>query len=195
MGSQASDFRPFVFYINKSFGVYRYRQLGDWEKIYYCASFEPRAFDVFRRKSFYAYMLCFRIIHLCKCWAHRILKNLRNLAHWNFTYFSKVLMKKGSMYCHSQEDGFNKDISEKISQLYPILLIAWRDENTNHLRMWGTEQCLESSKILTLHPPSTQRVCPPPAPKAGGATHSPGGEGLGGQYFARRQTLDLPLTE
>ncbi len=35
-----------------------------------------------------------------------------------------------------------------------------------------------SSKILTPLPLSTQRVCPPPAPKAGG-THSPGGEGWG----------------
>jgi len=43
------------------------------------------------------------------------------------------------------------------------------------------------------HPLSTQRVCPPPAPKSGG-THSPGGEGVGGQYFGRRQTLDCPLT-
>jgi hypothetical protein len=41
-------------------------------------------------------------------------------------------------------------------------------------------QCLASSEILTLHPLTTQRVCPPPAPMAGG-THSPGGEGVGGQ--------------
>jgi hypothetical protein len=44
---------------------------------------------------------------------------------------------------------------------------------------------------------------PPPLPPAsvssprtkgggGGGTHSPGGEGVGGQYFGRRQTLDLP---
>jgi hypothetical protein len=32
------------------------------------------------------------------------------------------------------------------------------------------------------HLPLPQRVCPPPAPKAGG-THSPGGEGVGCQYF------------
>jgi hypothetical protein len=47
--------------------------------------------------------------------------------------------------------------------------------------------------ILLTPPLSTQLVCPPPAPKAGG-THSPGGEGVGGQYFGRRQTLDWPLT-
>jgi hypothetical protein len=47
------------------------------------------------------------------------------------------------------------------------------------------------SSVLITHPLSTQRVCPPPAPKAGGGgTHSPGGEGVWGQYFERRQTLD-----
>jgi hypothetical protein len=52
-----------------------------------------------------------------------------------------------------------------------------------------------SGVFRTIHPPplSTQRVCPPPAPKAGG-THSPGGEEVEGQYFGRRQTLDWPLT-
>jgi hypothetical protein len=46
-------------------------------------------------------------------------------------------------------------------------------------------------------PLSTQQVCPPSAPKGGGGgdTHSPGGEGVGGQYFGRRQKLDWPLTE
>jgi hypothetical protein len=37
-----------------------------------------------------------------------------------------------------------------------------------------------------LSPSSNQRVCPPPAPKARG-THSPDGEGMGSQYFGRRQ--------
>ncbi len=40
------------------------------------------------------------------------------------------------------------------------------------------------------HPLSTQRVCPPPAPKAGAYTLA--GQG-GGQYFGRRQTLDWLL--
>ncbi len=44
------------------------------------------------------------------------------------------------------------------------------------------------------HPLYTQRLCPPPAPKAGGGTHSPGCEGVGGHYCGRRQTLDWPLT-
>jgi hypothetical protein len=57
----------------------------------------------------------------------------------------------------------------------------------------STELCLASSKILTPHPLSTQRMCPPPAPKAVG-TRSPGGEGVGGWYFGKRQTLDWPLT-
>jgi hypothetical protein len=33
-----------------------------------------------------------------------------------------------------------------------------------------------------------------PRTKGGEGTHSPGGEGVGGQYFGRRQTLDWPLT-
>jgi hypothetical protein len=41
------------------------------------------------------------------------------------------------------------------------------------------------SELLTPHHLSTQRVCPPPAPKAGGDTlHSPGGEGVGGHYIS-----------
>ncbi len=50
-----------------------------------------------------------------------------------------------------------------------------------------------------------QNIDPPPplhpaSALAGGAligagvTHSPGGEGVGGQYFGRRQILDWPLT-
>jgi hypothetical protein len=49
--------------------------------------------------------------------------------------------------------------------------------------MQSTEQCLASSKILTPapHPLSTQRVCPPPAPKAvGGGGYTLAGERLGG---------------
>jgi len=41
--------------------------------------------------------------------------------------------------------------------------------------------------------PHPSRVWPPPAPEAGG-TPSPGDEGVGGQYFGRRQTFDWPLT-
>jgi hypothetical protein len=44
-----------------------------------------------------------------------------------------------------------------------------------YLHIQSTEQCLASSKLLTPHPLSTQRVCPSPAPKG---THSPGGEGV-----------------
>jgi hypothetical protein len=49
-----------------------------------------------------------------------------------------------------------------------------------------------SSKILTPHPLSTQRVCPPPppTPKAGG-THSPGGEGGEGSIFWKRHDIGL----
>ncbi len=41
-----------------------------------------------------------------------------------------------------------------------------------------------------LHPASGSS---PPQQRRGG-THSPGGEGVGGQYFLRRQTFDWPLT-
>jgi hypothetical protein len=77
-------------------------------------------------------------------------------------------------------------------------------QSTYVCRVQCTQQCLGSSKILTPHPLSTQRVCPPPAPKAHKhecvtpapprRTHPPGGEGVGGQYFGRRQTLDWPVT-
>jgi hypothetical protein len=43
-------------------------------------------------------------------------------------------------------------------------------------------------------PNPSPRVCPPSAPKADRGTHSPGGEGVGGQYFGRPQTLDWPIT-
>jgi hypothetical protein len=45
---------------------------------------------------------------------------------------------------------------------------------------------LSSSKILTPHPPLRLASVSSPPTKAGG-THSPGGEGMGGQYFGRRE--------
>jgi hypothetical protein len=49
---------------------------------------------------------------------------------------------------------------------------------------------------LTPHPLSSLRVCPPPAPKAGGGgVHTRRvGRGWGGLYFGRRHTMDWPLT-
>jgi hypothetical protein len=41
--------------------------------------------------------------------------------------------------------------------------------------------------------PPSECVLLPPHQRLGD-THSPGGEGVGGQYFGRRQTLDWPLT-
>ncbi len=49
-------------------------------------------------------------------------------------------------------------------------------------------RCLASSKILTPHPLTAWRVCIPRL-WCGGRTHSHGREGVGGQYFGRRQTL------
>jgi hypothetical protein len=37
---------------------------------------------------------------------------------------------------------------------------------TKLLHIWSTEQFLASAELLTPHPLSPQRVCPPPAPKA-----------------------------
>jgi hypothetical protein len=50
-------------------------------------------------------------------------------------------------------------------------------------------QCLAPSKILTLHPLTASRVFTPHRLWCRGRTHSLGGEGVGGQYFGRRQTL------
>ncbi len=68
-------------------------------------------------------------------------------------------------------------------------------EGSEHKVLTYKENRAVSGVFQTIDPPppSTQQVCPPLAPKAGG-THSPGGEGVGGQYFGRRQTLDWPLT-
>jgi hypothetical protein len=74
----------------------------------------------------------------------------------------------------------------------PLQVHAWHGivRCTKYLRMWSTEQCLASSKILTSPTPSRVST----RTKGEGGTHSPGGEGVGGQYFGRRQTLDWPLT-
>jgi hypothetical protein len=47
---------------------------------------------------------------------------------------------------------------------------------------------------IDLPPPSPPGECVSPAFVTGGRTHSPGGEGVGGQYFGRRETKDWPLT-
>jgi hypothetical protein len=54
-----------------------------------------------------------------------------------------------------------------------------------------TEQCRASSKIMTPHPLFSLHPASVSSPRTkggGGGTHSPGGEGVGGQYFGRRQT-------
>jgi hypothetical protein len=67
----------------------------------------------------------------------------------------------------------------------------WAELSPGHKVLTYLEYRAVSGVFRTIDPPplSTQRVCPPPAPKAGD-THSPGGEGVGGQYFGRRQTVD-----
>jgi hypothetical protein len=55
-----------------------------------------------------------------------------------------------------------------------------------------------SGVFRTIDPPPPLPLAsvssPPPTKGGGGCTHSPGVEGVGGQYFGRRQTLDWPLT-
>jgi hypothetical protein len=55
------------------------------------------------------------------------------------------------------------------SYFLPIALLTRQSiiTGTKYLHILSTEQCLASSELLTPHPLSTQRVCPPPAPKAG----------------------------
>ncbi len=69
---------------------------------------------------------------------------------------------------------------DRWKQFSKFLSHAWYLAQSTYLcrvqSMSGVFQKIDS------HPLSTQRVCPPPAPMAGG-THSPGGEGVGGQYL------------
>jgi hypothetical protein len=50
-----------------------------------------------------------------------------------------------------------------------------------------------SGVFRTIDPPLLPASVSSPRTKGGGS-HSQGGEGVGGQYFGRRQTLDWPLT-
>jgi hypothetical protein len=45
-----------------------------------------------------------------------------------------------------------------------------------------------------LQPASVSSPCTKGGGGGGGGTHSPGGDGVGSQYFGRRYTLDWPLT-
>ncbi len=75
-----------------------------------------------------------------------------------------------------------------------MLFILWCTPQSTHIysvqsSVWRLPNCWHP----TPSPPS-ECVLPPPPKAGGGSTHSPGGEGVGGQYFGRRQTLDWPLT-
>jgi hypothetical protein len=76
-------------------------------------------------------------------------------------------------------------------------LIALLHSSRKYLHIKSTEQCLASSELRTIDPPPPLPLASVsfPRTKGGGVrTHSPGGEGVGGKYFGRRQTLDWPLT-
>ncbi len=49
-------------------------------------------------------------------------------------------------------------------------------KSAKYLHMKSTELCLASSKILTPHPLSTQRVCPPPHQRRGGGGYTLAGK-------------------
>jgi hypothetical protein len=52
-----------------------------------------------------------------------------------------------------------------------------------------------SGVFRTIDPPPLLHPMSVSSPRTiGGVVHSPGGEGVGAQYFERRQTLDCPLT-
>jgi hypothetical protein len=50
-----------------------------------------------------------------------------------------------------------------------------------------------SGVFRTINPPPPFHPASVSSPRTKGGTHSLGGEGVGGQYFGRRQTLDKPL--
>ncbi len=47
-----------------------------------------------------------------------------------------------------------------------------RNRSSSQSTYKSTEQCLASSELLTPHPLSTQRVCPPPHQRGGGGVHT-----------------------
>jgi hypothetical protein len=57
--------------------------------------------------------------------------------------------------------------------------------------------CLAIFQSIDPPPPSPPGECVSPAFVAGGRTHSPDGEGVGGQYFGRRKTqlCTLPISK
>ncbi len=67
---------------------------------------------------------------------------------------------------------------------------GFRIQPKKYLQIYSTEQCLASLELLTLHLP----LHPASVSSCAGGTHSLGGDGVVGQYFGRRQTLDWPLT-
>ncbi len=63
---------------------------------------------------------------------------------------------------------------------FSALVLCSACTNYLHVHMYSTELCLASFKILTPHPPTPLASV---SKGGGGGTHSPGGEGVGGQYF------------
>ncbi len=69
--------------------------------------------------------------------------------------------------------------------------VCW-DGSTKYLHI--VEYGAVSGVFQTIDPPTLSPPSECVLPMGGwGYMHSPGGEGLGGQYFGRRQTLDWPL--
>ncbi len=92
---------------------------------------------------------------------------------------------KANKWTHSTQVGCAESGWGVLGGLRAALRIGVQSQSTYICRV---QSCVwRLPKYWPPTPLSTQRVCPPPAPKAGG-THSRGGKGVGGQYFGRRQT-------
>ncbi len=111
----------------------------------------------------------------------------RSLRHFRHTHFQVGKLKLKSANTH-----YKVKLSLCIQQIF-ICQKAY-PQSTYICRVQGCVWRLPKHWPPT--PLSTQRVCPTPAPKAGGGVNirwAVRGVG-GGQYFGRLQTLDWPLT-
>jgi hypothetical protein len=84
-----------------------------------------------------------------------------------------------------------KKIKNEVSALgYPLISYPY-DHHQRGFDIGRAQSCvLRLPKYWPPTPLSTRRVCPPPAPKAGG-THSLGGEGGWGSIFWKTQDIGL----
>jgi hypothetical protein len=138
----------------------------------------------------HAYSICYQALRNCIFLCLNRLTKMRLKEKKEASALQK-LKRRGSPFTRTWKAFFCvPNISCRRKCSWPEI----NEEHTKYLRMYSTEQRLASSELLTprppplLHPASVSSPRPPHQRR--GATHSPGGEGVGGQYFGRRQTLD-----